>query len=196
MSPRVPACEAVVLSAGRSSRAGAFKPALDCGGVPLVVRVVRAFTGVCARVWVVTGHRGEEVAALVDAEPGVVAVANPRWDEGMFSSVRVGVARVSSPRFFITPGDLPELTPAVAGALLDAEGETVVPLWRGTPGHPVLLDAAWVPRILAADPHATLRAVLATRPRTEVEVATDVVSDIDTCQDYEDYLRRNPCPTL
>jgi len=188
-------CEAVVLSAGRSSRAGAFKPALDCGGVPLVVRAVRAFAGVCARVWLVTGHRGDEVRALVAGEPGVVTVDNPRWEDGMFSSVRVGVARVGAPRFFVTPGDLPEVTPAVARALLAADGDTVVPLWRGVPGHPVLLSQTWVEAILSAPPGTTLRAVLATRPRTEVEVAADVVSDIDTCEDYEDYLRRNAWAT-
>jgi len=143
----------------------------------------------------VTGHRGDEVRALVAGEPGVVTVDNPRWEDGMFSSVRVGVARVGAPRFFVTPGDLPEVTPAVARALLIAGGDTVVPLWRGVAGHPVLLDHTWVDEILSAPPGTTLRAVLATRPRTEVEVGADVVSDIDTCEDYEDYLRRNAWAT-
>lgn len=183
--------EAVVLAAGRGSRAGGFKPALDCGGIPLVVRAVRAFAGVCRRVWVVTGHRGDEVAALVAGETGVTTVPNPDWERGMFSSVRAGAAQVTADRFFVTPGDLPLLNPGVIAALARVPGLVVAPVFQGQGGHPVLLDRAWVPRILAADPGASLRQLLAGAERTEVAMADDgVLRDIDTCEDYEDYLRR------
>jgi molybdenum cofactor cytidylyltransferase len=183
--------EAVVLAAGRSSRAGGFKPALDCGGVPLVVRAVRAFAVVCARVWLVTGYRGDEVAALVAGEPGVTAVANPDWERGMFSSVRAGAARVTADRFFVTPGDLPLLNPGVVAALARVPGSVVAPVFEGQGGHPVLLDHSWVARILVAGLESNLRDLLAGTGRTEVAMADDgVLRDIDTCEDYEDYLRR------
>jgi molybdenum cofactor cytidylyltransferase len=182
--------EAVVLSAGRSSRAGAFKPALDCQGIPLVVRVVRAFTGVCRRVWVVTGYRGDEVAALVAGEPGVYAVPNSNWDRGMFSSVRTGAARVGSDRFFVTPGDLPGVGPGIVQALAAVSGSVVVPVFGGVGGHPILLERRWAGALLAADPGTTLRDVLAGVPRTEVNTDESVLRDIDTCEDYEEYQRR------
>lgn len=187
----VPRLEAVVLAAGQSSRAGAFKPALDCGGMPMVVRTVRAFAGVCRRIWVVTGHRAEDVAALVSCEPLVRVVHNPCWEKGMFSSVQAGVSRVTSERFFVTPGDLPALGPGVAASLAGVPGSVVVPAWEGVAGHPVLLDASWISVLLSADPEASLRDLLSGTPRTLIPAADDgVVRDIDTCEDYEDYLRR------
>jgi len=182
--------EAVVLAGGRSSRAGGFKPALDCDGVPLVVRAVRAFSGVCRRVWVVTGYRGDEVAALVAGEPRVLAVPNPDWERGMFSSVRVGAARVGSHRFFVTPADLPDIDRHLVFEMSQTEGSLVVPVWNGQGGHPVLLGHRWIPAILGADAGSTLRDVLTGHPRVEVAAGEAVVRDIDTCEDYEDYQRR------
>ena len=180
------ACEAVVLAAGRSSRAGSFKPALDCGGLPLLVRVVRAFSGVCRRIWVVTGFQGETVADLVSGEFGVQIVANPAWEQGMFSSVRAGVARVSSERFFVTPGDLPLVTADLVENLEKTVGSVVVPMWKGQSGHPILLDRCWVAAIESAERGVTLRSVLAGAPRAYVAAADDsVLRDIDTCEDYE-----------
>jgi molybdenum cofactor cytidylyltransferase len=183
--------EAVVLAAGASRRAGTFKPALDCGGIPLVVRVVRAFSGVCRRVWVVTGCHGDQVAALVSGEPGVEIVPNPRWEDGMFSSVRAGVNKVASDRFFVTPGDLPLVTPALVQALALASGPVVVPVWGGASGHPVLLDSSWADLVLKADPGSSLREVLAGAMRTEVRAPDDgVLRDIDTCEDYWELAER------
>jgi molybdenum cofactor cytidylyltransferase len=179
--------EAVVLAAGRSSRAGTFKPALDCGGVPLIRRVVRAFAQVCRRTWVVTGYQSEEVAALVAGEPGVETVFHSGWERGMFSSVKAGVARVAGDRFFVTPGDLPLIDPALVQALADTPGSVVVPVWGHESGHPILLDAVWAPSIVAADPGSTLRVLLAGTPKIRVSAPHDgVLRDIDTCEDYEE----------
>jgi molybdenum cofactor cytidylyltransferase len=179
--------EAVVLAAGRSSRAGTFKPALDCGGVPLIRRVVRAFAQVCQRTWVVTGYQAEQVEALVAGEPGVETVYHPGWELGMFSSVRAGAARVTADRFFVTPGDLPLIDAALVQALADTPGSVVVPVWGHEGGHPVLLDAAWAASIVTADPGSNLRAVLAGTPKVRVPAPDDgVLRDIDTCEDYEE----------
>lgn len=191
MVPSTQLFDAVVLAAGRGSRAGGFKPGLDCGGVPLLVHTVRAFAGVCRRVWVVTGHRADEVADLVAGEAGVVAVPNPAWTQGMFTSVQVGVRHVDADRFFVTPGDLPLLDPRVVRRLTEVEGDVVAPVYDGQGGHPVLLDRRWVDILVAADPTSRLRDLLAEVPRTAVPMDDDaVLRDIDTCEDYEDYLRR------
>jgi molybdenum cofactor cytidylyltransferase len=179
--------EAVVLAAGRSSRAGTFKPALDCGGVPLIRRVVRAFARVCRRTWVVTGYQADQVAALVAGEPGVETVYHPTWEQGMFSSVRAGVARVTSDRFFVTPGDLPLVDRGLVQALAETSGSLVVPVWGHETGHPILLDAVWARAISAAAPGSTLRDVLAGTPKTRVPAPDDgILRDIDTCEDYEE----------
>jgi molybdenum cofactor cytidylyltransferase len=183
--------QAVVLAAGRGSRAGGFKPGLDCGGVPLLVHTVRAFAGVCDTVWVVTGHRSDDVAALVAHEAGVEVVFNPDWTAGMFTSVQAGVRRVTADRFFVTPGDLPLLDPGVVRRLCDTEGDLVSPVYDGQGGHPVLLGRRWAGILVAAPGSSRLRDVLADSPRTTVDMDDDaVLRDIDTCEDYEDYLER------
>jgi len=183
--------EAVVLAAGRSSRAGTFKPILDCGGVPLIVRVVRAFAGTCRKVWVVTGFQSDRVEAALGDEPGVEVVRNHDWEKGMFSSVQIGVSRVTSDRFFVTPGDLPLITGAVVRGLAGLSGDLVVPLWAGRGGHPILLGRNWTESILGADPHSDLRTVLEGVPRQEFPVADDgVLRDIDTCEDYQELAPR------
>lgn len=181
--------QAVVLAAGRGSRAGGFKPGLDCGGVPLLVHTVRAFAGVCDTVWVVTGHRGDEVAALVAGEPGVEVVTNPDWTLGMFSSVQAGVRKVTSDRFFLTPGDLPLLEAGVVRRLNDTPGDLVSPVFDGQGGHPVLLHRRWVDLLTAAPGSSRLRDLLAEAPHTLVVMDDDaVLRDIDTCEDYEDFV--------
>lgn len=183
--------EAVVLAAGLSSRAGTFKPALDCDGQSLIVRAVRAFSQTCSRIWVVVGYRGSDVARLVRGESLVHVVENPLWPQGMFTSVQSGLSRCSSDRVFVTPGDLPRIDPGVVAALAARNGEVVVPTWEGHGGHPILLSRPWVDRVLQAPSTTNLRDVLALAPRECVAVGHDgVVRDIDTCADYEDYQRR------
>lgn len=61
----VPALAVVVLAAGRATRLGALKPLVSVGGEPLVARLVRQLRRLGAPVWVVTGHRADEVEAAL-----------------------------------------------------------------------------------------------------------------------------------
>ena len=104
---RVEQCDCVIPAAGRSERMGRWKPVLPFSGSTIVQTVVASALRAGARVILVTGYRAEELVPLFGADPRVELVHNPRWSDGMFSSVQAGVARVRSRRFFVTLGDKP-----------------------------------------------------------------------------------------
>jgi molybdenum cofactor cytidylyltransferase len=189
--------EAVILAAGRSRRAGTFKPAHLYRGEPLLRYAVNGLAPWCRRLIVVAGHREAEVAALVAGCDHVLVVTNPAPDEGMFSSVRCGV-RVLHPGcrgFFVLPADCPLTGATVPGLLLAAftsEGgqRAIVPEHAGRGGHPVLLPAAALALVFAAPATATLREVIAGIGATRLPVAeAAVLMDLDTRADLDALVR-------
>jgi molybdenum cofactor cytidylyltransferase len=193
----VPAPTAIVLAAGASSRMGALKPLLDLEGRSVLARAVGAFTGAGVEdVVVVTGHRGAEVAAAASAL-GARPVANPHFEDGMFSSVQAGAAAVpEGRRFFLLPVDCPLVRPETVGRVArtaEATGAAgVVPVHDGRAGHPPLLGPELRSELLAARPTGGLRELLAARRERIVNLEVDdpgVLHDADTPGELE-ALRR------
>jgi molybdenum cofactor cytidylyltransferase len=87
---------AVVLAAGASKRLGAPKQLAMLGGETLLERAVRvAREAGCSPVMVVVG--AEYVQVLGNCVLGdVVTVINDKWQEGMASSIRLGVLTLGS----------------------------------------------------------------------------------------------------
>ena len=83
---------AIVLAAGESRRMGSLKPLLPYGSGTVIQAVVRSLKASPVQpVLVVLGHRSEEIAAHL-AGKGVEIVLNPRYPEGMLTSVQAGIA--------------------------------------------------------------------------------------------------------
>ncbi len=180
---------AVILAAGRSSRLGEFKPLLPLAGRTLLARAVELCReGGAEEALVVTGHRGEEVAAAA-RELGARPAANPRPGEGMFSSVRTGLQALSPDRaaVFVLPVDLALVRPFTLRRLAEVQeagGAAVVhPTFRGERGHPPLLSRRVLPRVLAHGGEGGLRGALAALEPEAEEVATfdrNILLDLDT----------------
>ena len=183
--------EGLVLAAGRSRRAGVFKPAHIHEGRPLLLHAIASLAPWCKRVLVVAGHRHLEIAAMLANEPALTLVVNANHDRGMFSSVRAGAANLSPGvrGFFVLPADCPLVHPAVPDALLQAfadntDAQAIVPEHRGRGGHPVLLPAAARQAIDDATATATLRDVIRTLQPVRLPVEhPSVLMDIDTRAD-------------
>jgi CTP:molybdopterin cytidylyltransferase MocA len=194
---------AIVLAAGRSARMRELKPLLDVEGRTLLERAVGAFSAVgIDDVLVVTGHRGDEVAPVA-ARAGARTVHNPRFDEGMYSSVQAGVAAMAAgvTRFFLLPADVPLVRPETVGQLARAAGTpagpaagqsaargaagpaVVYPAFRESTGHPPLISASLRDEILGDRPAGGLRELLmrhaASSQLVEVE-DPGVLLDADT----------------
>lgn len=186
----------VLLAAGASTRMGSPKALAKSRGQSFLVRGVRALWSVCDTVVVVLGADGERVCDEVGLEfetlvakgllaPDVHSGArkrrselevrfafNKKWEEGMLSSARVGLAAALKHRprgVLVQPVDHPEVKPETVqalGAMLDdALGAfggkrssgfayALVPRHRGRRGHPVALSSA-LAALVARDKQAT-----------------------------------------
>ena len=159
---------------------------LPFGDRTIIECVVAAALRVCSRVLLVTGYRGDELASVFRGEPRVVPVENRDWEQGMFCSIRRGMARVGTTRFFVTLGDMPWITDAVYAALLDSnEADVVFPVHDGRRGHPVLFHERVRSAVASADPlRGSMRAIAASFRVAEMSWPDDaVLRDIDTESD-------------
>jgi CTP:molybdopterin cytidylyltransferase MocA len=187
----------IVLAAGAGIRMGRPKGLMrDARGVPWVRIAVGSMVDAgCEPVVVVTGARGEEVAALVPAGPTVVQAAD--WAEGMGASLRAGLTalvRMPEPPDAAIVGlvDMPDVTPAVVTRLRDSAANVhhlrhalIRVTYGGQPGHPVLLGRDhWVGILATARGDAGARHYLRGRDDVVRVEAGDLATglDIDTPQ--------------
>jgi molybdenum cofactor cytidylyltransferase len=185
--------EVVVLAAGFSSRIGCFKPLLPYKNCTMIEQVVDTALQVASRVLLVVGHRKEAIIGLKKWAERVAFVVNEHYSRGMFSSVRAGVAQVSTPRFFIALGDQPQISAEVYRGLLAAEpAEVVLPVYQGRRGHPILLGAAVRAAILqpeAAEATVTLKDILGQFKTHQLDIDDPaIIFDVDTPEDYQQLM--------
>lgn len=187
---------AVILAAGFSSRMGGFKPLMDLGGMTVLSRCVHAFreAGIGSPL-VVTGHRASEVEAEA-VLLGVSATRNDEYADGMFSSVRTAACACAGlsglDAFFILPADIPLVRPATLILMLDAyDGRVAYPVFADERGHPPLIPASLIPRILAHDGRGGLQGLLESEPSLDVPVwDRGILLDADTPDDFAVLRRR------
>lgn len=184
--------EGVILAAGSSFRAGAFKPALPIGGRPMIERCIEGMRDVCGRIIVVGGHKFHQLQLLVRGMEGVECIENVSYRKGMFTSVKRGLGQVRGEKCFILPVDIPLVPRAVYERLLSADAEIVVPSFRGTNGHPLCCSQTVIPRILGEPDESSLRDVVRALGFRAVSVeAEEVLIDVDTPGDYERVQKRS-----
>lgn len=176
------------------------KQLLDWGGRPLLQHVLELVTSWPVRgVAVVLGAYAEEILDRVDFGSALVAV-NPGWEEGIASSLRVGLdllARESKDdAAFIVLADQPQIPPDVPAALLSGAEESgrpaVVPVYRYQRGNPVLAARSLWPRLMSLEGDAGAAALLQAHPAWVHEVRFDhpAPADIDFPADIHNFPRR------
>jgi molybdenum cofactor cytidylyltransferase len=183
----------VVLAAGTSSRLGRPKQLLELEGRPLLQHVVDAAAASgLDEVVVVLGHESERIASALTLPPGTRVVVNRDYEDGQSTSLRTGLSSVDAraDAAAILLGDQPRLTPAAIRKAVDAYRASEAPimraLWRGAPGHPVVLARSeWESvRKLRGDKGA--RDLVAASDRVDViEMSEPPVEDVDTWEQYE-----------
>lgn len=190
---------AVLLAAGASTRFGGPKMLADAGGEPLVRRVARAFVEAgFAEVAVVLAPSAAPVADALDGL-GVRVWVNPRPEDGMLSSAQAGLSALSSgcDRVALSPADLPGLTAPLLGRLLAAlpplrPDAVAVPTAGGRRGHPLVVPAQLVARVLSWGPGRRLSDLLREPDVVVDEVpgfGPEVLRDVDVPADLAAALR-------
>ena len=190
---------AVLLAAGASRRFGSPKMLANVGGEPLVRRVARSFVQAgFAEVAVVLAPGAGDIAAALDGL-GVVIAVNPRPEEGMLSSAQAGLSSLSfgCGRVALSPADLPGLTAPVLRRLLASLPPptplgVAVPAVEGRRGHPLVIPAALVPRLLSWDPGRRLSDLMKEPDVLVQEVPgfdVEVLNDVDVPSDLAEAIR-------
>jgi molybdenum cofactor cytidylyltransferase len=208
----------VLLAAGASSRFGSPKmlAPVPPEGTSLLRRVLETWLGSgFDEVIVVLGKDADAIRGTIEenllrkvngdesAATSVRFVENPRWDAGMFSSVKAGLAATAarSTHIAISPADLPFLsmeslrTALAAATSLDAGGSSlVVPTHAGRRGHPLLISAALGARVLSWPDSARLNQLF-DEPDVTVHYLEGfdetILRDVDTPSDL---LASRPSP--
>jgi len=168
---------------------GEPKPLLDIGGRPLLEHVLATVRGShVGDIVVVLGHAADRVRERVTLD-GARAVVNPEYEEGMSTSIRVGV-RAADPRsdgFLIVLGDQPFVSPETLDALIarrDAsDAKILIPTFEGRRGNPVLVDRSLSQDIQAITGDQGCRAIFGQNAGRIAEVPVHdpgILIDLDT----------------
>ena len=159
---------AVLLAAGASSRFGSPKLLANVEGEPVLRKITRTFCvgGADEVLVVMPENEGDGLQSLLrrsieDLRGPIRCVVNPKWRDGMFTSVKAGLRALSdhTTHVAVSPADLPFLREESLRAVLSAaacvtsEGNQhstlLVPTHEGRRGHPLVFSSALVPRVLS-----------------------------------------------
>ena len=180
----------IVLGAGTSRRMGRNKLVETVRGKPLVRHAVdAALASRLDPVLVVTGHEAERLGTALAGAP-VVMVHNDKYQDGLSTSLRAGIAAVPDDceGAMILLGDMPDISPALIDQLIGAfdpsGGRAIcVATARNHRGHPVLWARPLFSEIAALEGDKGARELLETHAGqiVEIESGNDApLTDIDT----------------
>jgi 4-nitrophenyl phosphatase len=194
---------AVILAAGASKRFGQAKQLLDWQGTPMVTHIAEVAR--CAGltpVIVVIGCQATEVSDALDSGglQQVRTVMNWQWEEGLSTSVRVGLSALppETEAAIFLQCDQPLITADLLEALVARSRETgaaiVYPMHAGQRHSPALIARRFFRELAGVTGDEGGRSVIAAHPDAvaSVEIADqDIVTDIDAPADYARLLARS-----
>ena len=186
----------LVLAAGLSRRMGEFKPLLPFRGKTLIENTIDSIlSGGAHQVVVVTGHRAEELEAILGEkyEGRVILARNREFaTTDMLRSIQIGCrAMPECDAFFLLPGDMPVVEPSTFRKVLarrDGTLKVIFPTLDGFRKHPPLVDCRLIPRILNFHGDGGLRQFWQEQEALVTTVSVDdggVWVDLDTKEDYK-----------
>jgi len=189
----------VVLAAGKSERFGKNKMLVNVLGEPLIRRVVKnALSSQVNEVIVVLGYMASKIEKVLRDLPCKI-VLNENFEEGMSSSVKIGLSKVSreAEAVLFLPGDYPLVTAEdinkVISKFKETRAEIVIASYKGKPGHPILFSRKLFGEIKEIrEEEQGLKAVVR-KHREDVALAETnspgVLIDVDTEEDLNRIIR-------
>ena len=182
-----------MLAAGLSRRMGGPNKLLQpYRGKPLLAHALRIAEEIeFADRIAVTGRDSAKTEALA-ASFGFRCVFNPRFAEGLGTSIAAGVRALhpEAEGAFIALGDMPEIGPEVYRALAQTfkQGSIVAPLHNGARGHPILFCKFYIAQLSALSGDEGARSIVHRHASCVAEIQTanpGVLRDVDTREDFD-----------
>ena len=192
ITPTPPRIAALVLAAGQSRRMGAQNKLLaDIDGKPMIAHIVDTVLRSKAHpVLIVTGHQAAAVEQALDGRD-VRFIANPDYADGLSTSLKAGLAALSSNSVdgaLMCLGDMPDVSADDLNRLIaafdPAEDRAIcVPTVDGKRGNPVLWSAEFFDDMMALKGDTGAKHLIGEHEAVLCEVPLDgpgALSDIDT----------------
>lgn len=191
----------MVLAAGMSARMDAPMPKqlLPLGSQTIAAQVVEAAEGSrLDRIVVITGYRGEEVAAAVAGGRAEIA-ANPQYPSGNMSSFRIGAAALADcDAVVVLLADMPGVTTVMIDRLVDEWRDNhpwaALSSYIDRPAHPLLFSAPALRDAALVQGAKGVWRFLESAPQghvSYVDFATRAPVDVNTKADYDKILRNH-----
>lgn len=186
---------AVVLAAGRSTRAGnAHKLLSKIGDTPVITATLNCI-GKCMEkaghmdIVVITGHDAERLKACLRPNSATI-IHNEQFTSGMGSSLALGIQSLgrSCSYAFVCLADMPFIQPSTFLALMkqakDQAGAAIlIPTFHGKRGHPVLWSQHFFPELRKLGGDSGGKAVIQHHSEKIIEVPVEdpgILIDLDT----------------
>lgn len=189
------AISAVIAAAGLSSRMKNFKPLLCLGSSTIISSTINTLRGAGAEhILVVTGYQSAVLERHLSS-CGVMFLKNERFAQtDMLFSVQMGLRALpqDSERIFITPADIPLVSPDTLKQMLLLQNQVVCPLYQGRQGHPLLLTKAAAAHLISWKGTDGIRGWLRQETLDAARLETNdpgIRMDADTPQDYKRLLQ-------
>lgn len=182
---------AIVLAAGRATRMGEPKVLLPLAGRTLLAHVIAAaHASRCESVIVVAGSQAADVRREAEAL-GAGVVVNPRYADGMASSLAAGIAALppECEAAVVLLGDQPRIGAAAIDRLIEAYRATAKPMvlsrYGIVAGAPALIARPLFADVAALSGDMGARGLASRHPDrvAEVPLAPEEAWDVDTPDD-------------
>ncbi|WP_439697664.1 NTP transferase domain-containing protein [Mucilaginibacter sp. AW1-7] len=186
----------IILAAGSSSRFGSPKQNLVYQGKTLLQRAIQtALTSACCdcAVVVLGANEGEIRPNISDQQVNIVY--NPDWQEGMASSIRLGIAQLMYLEPLITSAilmlcDQPFVDPLLLYQLTERKTENDTGIiaceYKNTLGVPALFDKKYFVKLMKLTGSEGAKTIINAYPDDVMSVPFGLGAiDIDTIDDFE-----------
>ncbi|MBN1369926.1 MAG: nucleotidyltransferase family protein [Dehalococcoidaceae bacterium] len=184
----------ILLAAGMARRMGTLKQLLPLGDSTLLGITLDNILAVKTGQVIVVVGAGAEETRLIAGKPGVETVFNPRYRQGMSTSLRKGL-EASGSRYsliMVALADQPLISTRTYARLISRAAASpkgiALPVYKGQRGNPILFKRRYVSRLQGLKGDAGGRELLKLCPEDILEIEVEdpgVVTNINTSADYE-----------
>ena len=148
-------------------------------------------------VYVVLGREEKKIRSSVSFNKQVIIIINPDPDQGQLSSLQICLPHLSEETngFLMALVDHPLVSPRTYLTIHDhaqkQPDKIIIPVYKGTKGHPVYFGSRYIPELLAAPPDRGARTVVRANQDNVILIDVDdkgILRDIDLPEDYAYYV--------
>lgn len=176
----------LILAAGASSRFGGCKLLAQVDGRAMLASQIDLACRIAPEnVYIVTGAWYDEIKSLLNTQPNAKVIYNPDWQQGMSSSLKVGISQLTEDytEVMVLLADQVNLSEARLRQLITAfDGENIVcGFYEGRRGVPAIFGASHFEEIMQLSGDQGAKPLLYDTNNHVVECAMPEASiDIDT----------------